>query len=278
MDTRFLASLVAVLEEGSMAAAARREGLTASAVTQRVAALEADVGTRLLRRAGRVMQPTEDCRRLLPRMREILRSEAAMRDTLRDHGLGGRLRLGAVSTAMGDYAGQVLRYLRRAAPDVVLELVPGTSKTLYAAMEQDQIDAAILVEPPFPLPKAFVFHDVEQQVLGVLRPKDRITPDLPYLVYSRDAWGGALCWDVLTSQVPTPEILAEMDALELIAQMVSEGAAQAVLPQWAGLSHFGDTQFLPSTGGYTRRMGLLLHQRDAEGALTTLLRKALQKA
>ena len=75
MDTRFVASLLAIVDEGSIAAAARRAGVTASALSQRVAALEGDLGVALLRREGRMVRPTHACSRLLPRLRELMRLE-----------------------------------------------------------------------------------------------------------------------------------------------------------------------------------------------------------
>ncbi|AUR04649.1 transcriptional regulator, LysR family [Phaeobacter inhibens] len=281
MDIRFLSSLVTTIEEGSLAAAARREGITASAISQRIAALEADVGVVLLCRAGRVMQPTAECRRLLPKMREILRAEAELRGQLRGATLSGTLRLGAVSTAMGDYAGTILRHLRQAAPEVALQLVPGTSEGLYALMQQGQVDAALLIEPPFTLPKACVFKEVARQPIGLLQAEmDRDGPSdeaLPFLIYSRDAWGGARCWQALTQRVDMPDILAELDALELIAQMVAEGTAQAVVPLWEGLRRHAGLRFTPFDGA-ERRLGVLLHQRDADSALTRVLLGALTGA
>ena len=273
MDTQFLSSLLAVLDEGSIAAAARREGVTASAVSQRVSALEAQLGVDLLRRAGRVMQATPECRALLPRMRQMVALERDLRATLRGATLAGRLRLGAVSTAMGDHAAGVLRQLRQAAPEVTLELVPGTSEALYEMMERDGLDAAVLVAPPFELPKSLAFFPVEDQPIGLLRGSGAVG-DLPYLLYSRAAWGGALCWQALAAQDPTPEVLAEMDALEVMAQMVEDGVAQAVLPRWRGVSRYPGLVFTPLAGA-TRRIGLLVHQRDAEGALVGLLKEAL---
>lgn len=281
MDIRFLSSLVTTIEEGSLAAAARREGITASAISQRIAALEADVGVVLLCRAGRVMQPTAECRRLLPKMREILRAEAELRGQLRGATLSGTLRLGAVSTAMGDYAGTILRQLRQTAPEVALQLVPGTSEGLYALMQQGQVDAALLIEPPFALPKAYVFKEVARQPIGLLQAEmDRDGPSdeaLPFLIYSRDAWGGARCWQALTQRVDMPDILAELDALELIAQMVAEGTAQAVVPLWEGLRRHAGLRFT-RFDGEDRRLGVLLHQRDADSALTRVLLGALTGA
>ncbi|MQQ09730.1 LysR family transcriptional regulator [Epibacterium sp. SM1979] len=269
MDTRFLSSLVAVVEEGSFAAAARREHVTASAIAQRVTALEGEMGVELLRRAGRVVQPTEACRNVLPQVRQILRETTQLQNTLRGAVLSGRLRLGAVSTAMWDYAGPLLRHMNAEAPDLAVQLVPGTSQSLYEALEQDVIDAALLVAPPFVIPKAFAFFEIVQQPIGVLRPADARS-DLPYLVYSREAWGGAQCWALLEELTAEPEILAEMDALEVIAQLVAEGAAQAVLPQWRGLARHASICFTPYAG-HMRPLGVLCHQRDADSKLIALL-------
>jgi DNA-binding transcriptional LysR family regulator len=88
MDLRFVSSLVLVIDAGSLAAAARVEGITPSAVAQRIAALEALLGVPLLVRAGRVMQPTPECRTLLPGLRQLLRDEQALKGLL--HGDGHR--------------------------------------------------------------------------------------------------------------------------------------------------------------------------------------------
>ncbi len=58
MNTDFLASFVAVVDLGSFASAARQLLLTPAAVAQRVKALEAELGTDLLARAGRNVLPT----------------------------------------------------------------------------------------------------------------------------------------------------------------------------------------------------------------------------
>lgn len=52
METRYLKSLIAVVDSGSIADAARAEHLTAAAVGQRVQALERELGFALLSRSG----------------------------------------------------------------------------------------------------------------------------------------------------------------------------------------------------------------------------------
>lgn len=59
MDTRQLAAFCAVVERRSFSQAAERLGVTQPAVSQQVRALEARLGTQLLDRSGRRIEPTE---------------------------------------------------------------------------------------------------------------------------------------------------------------------------------------------------------------------------
>lgn len=278
MDLKFVSSLIAVVDLGSLAAAARAEGITASAVTQRVAALEAELQVSLLLRAGRVMQPTPQCRAVLPLLRQILALRTDVRVKLRQRNMTGPLRLGAISTALADYAPNLVRVLRLQAPEVELKLVPGTSRELYAAFEADKLDAALLVRPPFDWPKTLVFTPIEHQNILLIQPAGaQDVSDLPFIVYSRDAWGGAACWTALTNLEPMPKILAEMDAVETIAQMVQDGLGQAVLPEWSGGAQRMPKVITAALDAPARDVGLVTRTRDKDRPVLQLLLTTLQK-
>src|SRR5215467_13641319 len=72
MDTRFLDSFVAVVDNGSIAEAARRLNLTPTAVAQRIRTLEIEVGSRLIIRSGRTVRSTEAGVAILDRARSVL--------------------------------------------------------------------------------------------------------------------------------------------------------------------------------------------------------------
>ena len=275
MDTRFVASLLAIIEEGSIAAAARRSGVTASALSQRISALEAELGVTLLQREGRMVQPTHACRSVLPRLRAMLRLQQDLRADLRGQRLAGPLRVGAISTALGDWAAQLLRHLHHAAPDVDLRFVPGTSPGLMALLEAEEIDLALVVEPPLSLPKSLRFQQMFQEPVGLLRPALDSASTLPYLVYSREAWGGAICWSALTAREPNPYVLVEMDALEALAQMVEDGVGQAVLPAWRSLARHAPAARFTAWPGVYRSIGLLHRLRDQDSPFLTLVREGI---
>jgi DNA-binding transcriptional LysR family regulator len=77
-----LALFVAIVEGGSLAAAARSEGLPKSSVTRRLAGLETRVQARLLQRSTRQLSLTEAGRRLYERLRPVVAAARAAESEL----------------------------------------------------------------------------------------------------------------------------------------------------------------------------------------------------
>ena len=101
VDLNLLAALDALLAEGSVTAAARRLGLSASAMSRTLARLRAATGDPLLVRAGRGLVPTpramemRDRVHLLTRdVRTVLSPQAGQLDVARADDLGVRLEVG----------------------------------------------------------------------------------------------------------------------------------------------------------------------------------------
>jgi DNA-binding transcriptional LysR family regulator len=72
MDTRFLESLVTVVDTGSFAEAARRLNLTPAAIAQRIHTLESEIGASLVSRSGRTVRLTEAGTASMGRARDLL--------------------------------------------------------------------------------------------------------------------------------------------------------------------------------------------------------------
>lgn len=71
MDTEKCRALLAVLEAGSLSAAAEKLDYTPSGLSRMMAALEQELGFPLLSRSHSGVQPTRACRTLLPTLREL---------------------------------------------------------------------------------------------------------------------------------------------------------------------------------------------------------------
>ena len=100
MDTRFVESLLTVFECGSIAEAARRLNLTAAGLAQRTRVLEAEIGARLVVRAGRAVKPTEAASAILDRARRLLSEARDIKSIAASGVLSGELRLGVMQTSL----------------------------------------------------------------------------------------------------------------------------------------------------------------------------------
>jgi DNA-binding transcriptional LysR family regulator len=97
MDTRQLAAFCEVVERRSFSEAAARLGVTQPAVSQQVRSLEDRLGTQLLDRSGRRVEPTEAGLRLYRGAQRLLALEEQLLEDLVEPGgpLRGTLEIGA---------------------------------------------------------------------------------------------------------------------------------------------------------------------------------------
>lgn len=124
MDTDAVAVLVAAAATESLSAAARRLGILPMLATRRLAALEQDLGVRLMHRTTRSISLTPEGEAFLPYAQALLESEAAGRAQLRpaEAGASGLLRVSA-SMAFGRKAiAPIIPGLLRDNPDLRIEL------------------------------------------------------------------------------------------------------------------------------------------------------------
>jgi len=152
MDTRFLESFLTVVEKGSIAEAARRLNLTPAAVAQRIRALEKEIGAQLVSRSGRTVRPTEAGAAILGRSRHFLQYMRDLKSIATDE-TSGELRVGAISTAISGLMPNILNSVIEKYPQIEIYILPGTSADLYHKVLDGELDAALIAQPPFSIPK-----------------------------------------------------------------------------------------------------------------------------
>lgn len=101
-DPVTLRLFVAVCEEGNIARAAAREALVASAVSKRIAAVEAQIGAPLLVRGRRGIEPTAAGQVLLRQARQVLSVMARMHAELSEFATGVQGSVRAVREGTAD--------------------------------------------------------------------------------------------------------------------------------------------------------------------------------
>ena len=142
MDTRFLESFVAVVEQGSLAEAARRLNLTSAAVAQRIGALESEIGVHLLFRSGRTVRPTQSGAAIRVHARVFLGHIRDLKSIAVNDTPSGELRLGAVESAKAGWLPNILSGMARKYPEIEIHIVGGTPAPLYAKVVSGELDAA----------------------------------------------------------------------------------------------------------------------------------------
>jgi len=280
MDTRFVESFIAVVEEGSIAAAARRLHLTPAALSQRVRALEAEMGAALLRRAGRNVALAEAGFAILDQARALLQQTRDMRDSALSGSLAGELRLGAISTALTGLLPGIMAQMARTNPQIEVHVVPGISTDLYRRLVQGELDASVIVQPDFALPKTCGWLLMREEPLVVLAPGARrgaephaLIASEPFIRYDRNQWGGLLADRYLREAHLHPRERYELDALDAIAVLVDRGLGVSLVPDWAPPWPAGiDVAKLPLPRPFPRRrIGILWRRSTARTRLVEAL-------
>jgi DNA-binding transcriptional LysR family regulator len=223
-----------------MAAAARSLGLSPSGISQQLHALERELGAPLIVRVGRTMRMTEQGARILAHARQLLRDAADLRSLANDGELHGELRLGACTTPLIGMLPEVLARVSHKLPRVTVHIQSGTSSQLYREVEAGNLDAAFVLEAPYPLPKTCDWSMLREEPLILLAPRALAKEDPhtllrsePFIRYDRNQWGGRSAEQYLRSNGIVPMERFELNALNAIAVMIDRGLGVSLVPDWA---------------------------------------------
>lgn len=142
MDLRSLRHFVTLAREGSFVAAAEALNLTQPALSRSIAALEAEMGVRLVERHRKGCIPTPAGELLLRDASAILRQTAALQHTMRTYAVGGlgHLRFGAASLPAALILPSLLGDLIRESPGLTMAVTQVSLPLLMQHLLHDQIE------------------------------------------------------------------------------------------------------------------------------------------
>ena len=146
MDTEKCAALLCALESGSITAAAEKLGYTVSGISRMMAALEAESGIPLLVRSKSGVVPTEDCKSLLPTMKELARLGRLFDERCASlRGVDtGVIRVGSVYSAYYDWLAQMMAQFSAQHPGIEVRFLQGNSSEFYAMLAEHEVDFCIV--------------------------------------------------------------------------------------------------------------------------------------
>lgn len=147
VELRHLRQFVAVAEDGHITHAAERLGMQQPPLSQRIKAIETELGVQLFRRKARGVELTEAGRVFLDRARAMIEQYDGAFEATRSAARGeqGRLCVGVMPTApFHPFVPFVIRAFRAAYPQVSLTLDECLRKEALERLRDDQMDVAFL--------------------------------------------------------------------------------------------------------------------------------------
>jgi DNA-binding transcriptional LysR family regulator len=237
MDLAFLSTLVAIVDRGTLAAAASRVGRSPSAVSLQVKQLEAWFGRPLLDRSGRSVEPLPFALEVAAVARDVtlrldaLRARPAMT-------VSGRIRLGVIASVQTDALPAALRSLRDRHPDLHVEVSLADSEPLLAALKAGSIDAAVLVRPPSGGSSRLSWQNLERQPFVMLVPPG-VDPGSPrellqrygLIQYDPALTGGRMAARYVRQICPNARHVMDLRSIDAIVAMVAAGLGVSIVPR-----------------------------------------------
>ncbi|QEL66519.1 transcriptional regulator, LysR family [Oryzomicrobium terrae] len=143
LDLDLLRTLLAVVDHGSFAAAARRLYKTQSAVTQQMQRLEASLGFALFDKVGRGKRLTPRGEQLLGYARRLLALNDQTLHALRQDGEGATLRIGSPHDVADTLLPGLLAGFAQAYPQVQMQIHVGRSPFLMDDLRRGDLDMTV---------------------------------------------------------------------------------------------------------------------------------------
>jgi DNA-binding transcriptional LysR family regulator len=173
VELREMRAFVAVVEEGSLSAAARKLHVSQPALSQTMTALERQVGVPLLTRRSTGVQATEAGMTLLSEARAVLaRHDQALAALARHAKAGGSaVRLGIPLELPTDLLSRPIAELAAAYPDTRVQARHMSTAAQFEALRAGELDLALVREHP--IGADFDATLVVEEQLGVLLAADQ---------------------------------------------------------------------------------------------------------
>jgi DNA-binding transcriptional LysR family regulator len=147
LDTRQLAAFCAVVERRSFSQAAEQLGVTQPAVSLQIRSLEKRLGTQLLDRSGRRVEPTESGQRLYRNAQRLLALEEQLLADLggeSDGELVGRLEIGASTGPGGIVLPVVLCEFQQRHPGVHVALSVSDTQRVVEQVARRELELGVV--------------------------------------------------------------------------------------------------------------------------------------
>ena len=271
IETKQLQIFKTIIDVGSFTGAGEQLGISQSAISQHVRALEEELGVQLLVRLGRSTRMTPAGEVLLGCARQVLEKLDDARRFLDEHahGRAGVVRIGTPEPPCNYLLPEVLVELKRRFPRIDARVTTGHTAVTLGRFAAGELDVALL---PLPLDAGKLrVVEVGRDELVAVVPPDHPWTALPFvtardfekeplLVYDRASQITDLTLGFLLEEGVFPRIAVEVDQLEALKDLAQRRLGVAVLPAWSARREIAGGTLAPvrlGATGLTRAWGVL---------------------
>ncbi|HEX2678398.1 MAG TPA: LysR family transcriptional regulator, partial [Polyangiales bacterium] len=229
-----LEALAALRSSGTMGRAAVVLRVTQSAVSKRVASLEAEVGRPLIERHGRLVKLTPEAERLLEQAQPLL---ASLRDVLHASARPDRapLKIAATDSLLASWLPDVLRGALDRLPDVSVELHAHRGHMLLSRVRSG--DYVLGLCPAVASDKELVARELVREPMVIVPARLSPLPTLDAV----PVWAiekQSLTWEAIERRMARArhsvgfaiEVRARLESFTALVQAARAGFAHALVP------------------------------------------------
>lgn len=287
MEIKSLRTLLAVVNHQSFVKAGEAVGLTRSAVSLQIKALEQQFGITLFDRHTRPPILTADGLKFVQQARQLVDMWQVMEGIETHAATPGQISIGAVQTVVAGILPYGLKLFRTRYPEVQIKLVGGVAQEFEATLRRGELDAAVMPQSN-PFHPGLVWQPFCEEPLVVVAPK-RLPGDTdaallatsPLIRFRRVAWGlGRIIDQELERRGIPTEAHLEIDTIEGILSLVANGLGVAILPVRRMPKPFPPNVKTVPFGDppLTRTLGVLQRENNPRQAFVQNLFESLSEA
>lgn len=243
MELRQLRYFVRVVEAGSIGRAATSIGMVTSALSQQISRLEGELSTRLLQRSASGVVPTDAGLAFFRQAQLALRHADDAVQAAQQARLAGHVSVGLSSTTAAILGAPFLQAMNERYPDIRLHLVEALSGHLADMLNGRLLDLAIVFQAEsarrwsiMPLLDEPLFLCARRDMPGLPESDTTRLADiahLPLVLPSGRHGLRALVNNAFLQLGQTPRVVAEVDGLSLLMDVVQLGNAATIQPSSA---------------------------------------------
>lgn len=252
MDLRAMRYFVAIVDHGSLTRAAEVVCVAQPALSQQLAALEAELGVPLVHRGAKGVKPTEAGKTLYRHARTILKQVEIAGADVRVAGadVSGAVAIGLPTTAAAAFGMALIRAVRERYPRVRLQLFESMSGYISELLNNNRLDFAILfrdtpsraVEPePLASESLYLIGTPPGAATGASRRRAaksegeptialKALDGVPLVLPSGSQGLREVVERSFAKAGITLDVVADLDSLPFLLASVREGLACTVLP------------------------------------------------